>query len=81
MTAIHYDAPTTLFMLRDTTAPGSRNMDSRDFDTTAEAVKYAVEELPSDLGDFYLSGAVERLSRDQVLAAYQSSDFPLLRKP
>jgi hypothetical protein len=52
----------------------------RRFSTSAEAVRYAIEELPEAM----LRGTIlqvndERFDGDQIRALYDSSDFPLTR--
>ena len=80
MSEIDFNLPTTLFIRTRNEAPGSGSMDAREFRTTAEAIKYAIEELPDDVEEFYLSGVTETLQADAVRAAYKRDDFPLDRK-
>jgi hypothetical protein len=51
------------------------------FETAAEAIRYAIEELPPAL----LNGAIleideERYHKDQIRAFYDSKEFPLVRR-
>jgi hypothetical protein len=54
----------------------------RRFATAADAVRFAIEELPPEL----LIGAIlevdgERYGGEQIHRLYDSDDFPLLRRP
>lgn len=80
MSSVDFDVPTTLFIRKRNDAPGSGDMDSREFATTAEAIKYAMEELGDDVEEFYLSGITEQLSQEAVREAYMRDDFPLDRR-
>lgn len=79
MTDVDFDLPTTLFIRKRSDAPGSGDMDAREFTTTAEAIKFAMEELPENVEEFYLSGITETLSENAIRQAYQREDFPLDR--
>jgi hypothetical protein len=51
------------------------------FETAAEAIRYAIEELPPAL----LNGAIleineDRYHKDQIRAFYDSKEFPLTRR-
>ncbi len=51
------------------------------FETAAEAIRFAIEELPPAL----LNGAIleideERYHKDEIRAFYDSKDFPLARR-
>jgi hypothetical protein len=79
MDGFDFKAPAELFA-----SPGKgasrRPMEYRRFRTSAEAVRYAIEDLPEPM----LRGAVlevngERFDGDQIRALYNSSDFPLAR--
>jgi hypothetical protein len=74
----NYDAPAELFMSRR--ARGSRAKYRR-FETSAEAIRYAMEELPSlrALGAWMQVGD-ERFNGDEIQRLYESGDYPL-RKP
>jgi hypothetical protein len=73
-----YDAPAELFTSRR--AKGSRAKYRR-FETSAEAVRFAMEELPAlrTLGAWMQVGD-ERFNGDEIQRLYEAADFPL-RKP
>ena len=70
-----YDAPAELFTSRR--AKGSRAKYRR-FETSAEAIRFAVEELPAirTLGAWMQVGD-ERFNTDEIQRLYESSDYPL----
>jgi hypothetical protein len=72
-----YNAPAELFLAKRTKI---RREKYRRFATAAEAIRYAVEELPS----LRLLGASmqvgdERFNCDAIQRLYESSDYPLRR--
>ncbi len=70
-----YDAPAELFLSRNT----KRNRQKyRRFATAAEAVRYAVEDLPAlrSLGAWLQVGD-KRFNSDEIERLYKSSDYPL----
>jgi len=80
MSRFDFRAPADLFPRRS--RKGNRVAGYRRFDTAAEAIRYAVEEMSRD----YLAGAIiecneRRLDRIDILELYRSPDFPLVRKP
>jgi hypothetical protein len=80
MTHFDFGAPADLFPSRS--RKGNRPAGYRRFDTAAEAIRYAVEEMSPE----FLAGAIieceeERLDSVGILELYRSANFPLARKP
>jgi Arc/MetJ-type ribon-helix-helix transcriptional regulator len=74
----NYNAPAVLFPSRNKKI--ANKVKYRRFDRAAEAIRYAVEELPEPL----LLGAFiemenERLGHKDIRALYDSADFPLAK--
>jgi hypothetical protein len=79
MTKFDYSAPADLFPARSRV--GHRPVGYRRFDTAAQAIRYAVEDMPAE----FLDGTVlevdsERLTGDKIRLLYSSADYPLARK-
>jgi hypothetical protein len=54
----------------------------RRFDTAADAVRFAIEELPADsLNGAYLQVGEARFDKNGIRDLYDSVEFPLERKP
>jgi hypothetical protein len=78
VTKFNYNAPAELFPSRNKKI--ANKVKYRRFDRAAEAIRYAVEELPEPL----LLGAFiemenERLGHKDIRALYESADFPLTK--
>jgi hypothetical protein len=75
----NYNAPAELFPSRNRKI--AKKVKYRRFDRAAEAIRYAVEELPEPL----LLGAFiemddERLGHKDIRALYDSADYPLTKR-
>ena len=70
-----YNAPAELFLAKRTK---SRRAKYRRFATAAEAIRYAIEELPAlrSLGAFLQVGD-ERFNSDEIQRLYDNGDYPL----
>jgi hypothetical protein len=79
MSSFDYNAPADLFPARSRT--GYRPVGYRRFNTAAEAIRFAIEQMPLE----FLDGTVmesgdERADGFRIKALYDSKDYPLLRK-
>ena len=79
MKQIDYDAPATLYVRHETGIPGDTRTDVRDFNSIAEAIKHAMEEL-AHVDGAYIAGATQRLEAEDIRQAYDRDDFPLERR-
>jgi len=70
-----YDAPAELFLSRNKKRSHQKY---RRFATAAEAIRYAVEDLPAlrSLGAWLQVGD-ERFNSDEIERLYESNDYPL----
>jgi hypothetical protein len=72
-----YKAPADFFPAR---SRKGRSVGYRRFDTAAEAIRFAVEELPPPmLVGAYLQVEDERFDSDQIRELYRSAAYPLER--
>jgi hypothetical protein len=72
-----YNAPADFFPARGRMG---RSIHYRRFDTAAEAIRFAVEELPPPLLlGAYLQVDDERFAADQIRALYASAAYPFAR--
>jgi len=76
--AFSFEAPAEVFACR---GPRGRNpVKYRRFDTTAEAVRFAIEELPAPLLlGTYLEAQEVRFDREAIRMLYERTDYPLPR--
>jgi hypothetical protein len=79
MGSFDYGAPADLFPAR--TRLGRRPIGYRRFSTAAEAIRYAVEQMPSE----FLNGTIMEVDNERVDGAgirdlYDSKDYPLTKK-
>ena len=79
MTKFDYNSPADLFPSRRRV--GRRPVSYRRFETAAQAIQYAVEEMPKDfLGGAVLESDNERIKGEDIRLLYRSDDYPLTRK-
>ena len=78
MAAFNYNAPADLFPARSKT--GRRPVGYRRFGTAAEAIRFAVEQMPFELldGTILEIGSV-RVDGVGIRVLYESVDYPLVR--
>ena len=78
MTKIDYSAPAELFPGRSTKSP--RSMRYKRFNSAAEAIRFAVEDMPATLlRGAYIEVQAQRLDGEQILEIYNAESFPLER--
>ena len=79
MAGFDYDAPADLFPARS--RHGRRPVGYRRFATAAEAIRFAIEQMPVE----FLDGTILEVENDRVdgariMTLYDSADYPLVRK-
>jgi Arc/MetJ-type ribon-helix-helix transcriptional regulator len=78
MDKFDYEAPAELFPSRNNKI--AKKVKYRRFDNAAEAIRFAVEELPEQLLlGAYIEIDERRLGHQDIRALYQREDFPLTR--
>ena len=58
-----------------------RNLFYQRFDTAAEAIKFAIEEMPADSASLVLETEFSRFDAAGIAALYAAEAFPLARRP
>jgi hypothetical protein len=78
MSSFDYDAPADLFLARSQLV---RSLGYRRFNTAAEAIRFAIEQMPLKLlGAAVLEVKDERIRGDRIRELYDGAAYPLARK-
>lgn len=77
MSNFDYNAPAALFPAKVRTG---RRIHYRRFDTAAEAIRFAIEELAAPLlAGAYMQVEAERFAGEEIRELYESTAYPLAR--
>jgi hypothetical protein len=80
MAEFDYNAAAELFPTRRR-IPRRQPLGYRRFDKAAQAIRFAIEDLPADLlNGAYLEVEEERFNSDQIRGLYERQDYPLPRR-
>ena len=81
MSAFNYSSQAELFPTRNRKSR-RQPLGYRRFDRAAEAIRFAMEELPSQsLAGAYLEVDEQRFDSVGIRRLYESTDYPLARRP
>jgi len=81
MDSFNYNTPAELFPTRGRRG-SKRPMYYRRFDTAAQAIRFAIEELPAAmLLGAHLQVEDDRFDSEQIRALYENAAYPLARPP
>ena len=81
MSAFNYSSQAELFPTRNRKSR-RQPLGYRRFDRAAEAIRFAIEELPSQsLAGAYLEVDEQRFDSVGIRRLYESTDYPLTRRP
>ena len=79
MTIFNYNTAAELFAARSR-SPRRQAIEYRRFGSAAEAIRFAIEELPPDLlAGAYLEVDEERFDSKAIRQLYERADYPLAR--
>jgi hypothetical protein len=80
MAEFDYDASAELFGMRKRT-PRRQPLGYKRFTCAAQAIRFAMEEIPADLlGGAYLEVDEQRFNSDAIRRLYESAKYPLARR-
>jgi len=80
LTGFDFSAPAELFPSRSNKGRGQ--VSYKRFDTAAEALRFAVEDMPGvSLLGAYLESEETRFGRQEIVRLYESAAYPLTRRP